>query len=165
MSQLGIIHPHRKYIYNARDIVTSELNSRLNSLAKSVTVSGKRFVVYNALPWKRSGLVELPRAEGKSIFVKDVPPNGYVTISEKELKNDNISSDKDSILVTPHFTAVFDLKKGGISSLKEKGSNREWVDQSSPYVIGQFLHERFSSNEIDLWKNTYGISNIWGIHD
>jgi len=156
---------HRKYIYNARDIVINELYSRLNLLAKSVNVPGKRFVVYNALPWKRSGTVEIPWGEGKSLFVKDVPPNGYVTISEKELENESVSSDNESILVTPHFTAIFDLKKGGISSLKEIGSNRELVDQSSPYVIGQFLHERFSSNEIDLWKNTYGISNIWGIHD
>jgi hypothetical protein len=122
-------------------------------------------VVYNALPWKRSGTVEIPWGEGKSFFVKDVPPNGYVTISEKELKKEPITSDDESILVTPRFTAIFDLKKGGISSLKETGSSRELVDQSSPYVVGQFLHERFSSNEIDLWKNTYGISNIWGIHD
>jgi hypothetical protein len=156
---------HRKYIYHARDIVIPELDSRLNLLAKSVNVPGKRFVVYNPLPWKRSGIVEIPWGEGKSLFVKDVPPGGYVTILEKELKNEPISSDTKSKLITPNYTAIFDLKKGGISSLKESGSNRELVDQSSPYVIGQFLHERFSSNEIDLWKNTYGISNIWGIHD
>ncbi len=156
---------HRKYISNARDIVLPELDNRLNLLAKSVNVRGKRFVVYNPLPWKRSGTVEIPPGDGKSLFFKDVPPCGYVTVSEKDLKNEPVSFENEPILITPHFTVLFDLKKGGISSLKESGSNRELVDQASPYIIGQFLHERFSSNEIDLWKNTYGISNIWGIHD
>ncbi|NQU54133.1 MAG: hypothetical protein HQ522_16515 [Bacteroidetes bacterium] len=157
---------HRQYIHNASDIVTRELDVRLKILAKSVSVTGKRFVVYNPLPWKRSGIVEVPWEKGRSLFVKDVPAGGYVTVSEKDLKNEPISSDENTILTTPYFTAVFDLKRGGISSLRETKSNREMVDQSSVYVMGQFLHERFSSNEVDKWFNSYSrIKGGWGLND
>ena len=157
---------HRQYINNTRDIITSELDIRLNLLAKSVNVSGRRLVVYNPLPWKRSGLIEVPWKKEKSLFVKDVPPGGYVTIAEKELKNEIIAYEKDKILITPHFTAIFDLKRGGISSLKETKSNRELMDQSSEYVIGQFLHERFSSIEVEKFWNTYcRIEEAWGLND
>jgi alpha-mannosidase len=156
----------RQYIYNASDIVNSELNSRLNLLAKSVRVSGERVVVYNSLPWKRSGYVEIPWEKGRSLFVKDVPAGGYVTISEKDLKKESVSTDENTILSTPYFTAVFDLKRGGISSLKEIKSNRELVDQSSDYVMGQFLHQRFSSIEVDKWWNAYSrVKTGWGLND
>jgi Alpha-mannosidase len=157
---------HRQYIYNARDIVNGELDSRLSLLAKSVDVSGKRFIVYNPLPWKRSGMVKVPWAKGKSLFVRDVPACGYVTIADKDIKKESITSDERTTLTTPYFTAVFDLKRGGISSLKETTSGRELVDNSSAYTLGQFLHERFSSNEIDKWFNSYSrIKDGWGLND
>jgi len=82
------------------------------------------------------------------------------------LKNEPISTDKNTTLSTPYFTAVFDLKRGGISSLRETKSNREMVDQSSEYAMGQFLHERFSSNEVDKWFNSYSrIKEGWGLND
>ncbi len=157
---------HRQYIHNANDIVSPELDSRLNLLARSVDVPGRRFVVYNALPWKRSGMVRLPWGDERTLFVKDVPAGGYITISEKDLKEDKVSSDKKKTLITPHFTAVFDLTRGGVSSLKENKSQRELVDQSSAYAIGQFLHERFSSVEVDRWMNSYNrIKDSWGLVD
>jgi len=40
------------------------------------------------------------------------------------------------------------------------------VDKSSTYVIGQFLHERFSTNEVDNWFNAYSrIKDGWGLND
>ena len=156
----------RQYIRNTNEIVSNELISHLSLLARSVEIEGKRLVVYNPLPWKRSGMVELPGAKGNFIFVKDISPSGYVTISEKNLKKETVSTDDKTLLNTPFFTAVFDLKRGGISSLKENNSGRELVDQSSVYVMGQFLHERFSSNEVDSWWNAYTrIKEGWGLND
>ncbi len=157
---------HSQYIYNTSDIVTRELNIRLNLLAKSVNISGKRFVVYNPLPWERSGMIEVPWEKGRFLFVKDVPAGGYVTILEKDLKKESISSDEKTKLNTPFFTAIFDLKRGGISSLKETKSGCEWVDQFSVYVMGQFLHERFSSIEVDRWFNSYSrLEGGWALDD
>lgn len=157
---------HRQYIYNTNDIITAGLDSRLNLLAKSVNKEGKRLVAYNALPWKRSGMIEVPWEKGIFHFVKDIPAMGYVTISEKDLKKETITSDEKATLKTAWFTVVFDLKRGGISSLKETKSGRELADQSSAYVLGQFLHERFSSKEVDNFINTYNrIKEGWGLDD
>lgn len=157
---------HRQYIRNAQEIVNSELSLRLNLLAKSVNVSGKRWVIYNPLPWKRSGTIKLPGTGQQILFVKDIQANGYVTISEKDLKTENISSEENTVLNTPNFTAVFDCRKGGITSLIDKKTNRELVDKSSAYVLGQFLHERFSTVEVDKWFQKYSrIKDGWGLND
>ncbi len=157
---------HRKYIRNVNEIVTDELSLRLNLLAKSVSAVGKRYVVYNALPWKRSGLVKLPGNNGNTIFVKDIPANGYVTILENGLQSRPNSYDEQTNLITPNFSVEFDLKRGGIISLKEKKTNRELIDKSSPFVLGQFMHERFSSNEVKRFTSVYSrIQSGWGLDD
>jgi hypothetical protein len=152
---------HRDYANTAAKIVNSELDSRLKLLVSSVKTKGKGIVVYNALPWKRSGLVEV---EGRNIFVEDVPANGYKTIP---YKTESLIVQKGKEIETKYFKATFDLEKGGISSLVDKVSGKEMVDQSAPYVIGQFLHERFSSNEVyDRFFYKYSrIQEGWGIND
>ena len=60
----------------------------------------------------------------------------------------------DGALKTKHFTARFDLGKGGIVSLVENTTGRELVKQGG-HVLGQFLHERFSSDNVKQFVNTY----------
>ncbi|WAC09244.1 glycoside hydrolase family 38 N-terminal domain-containing protein [Dyadobacter pollutisoli] len=156
----------RRYILNTEEIVTSELTSHLNLLAKSVGIEGKRVVVYNPLPWARSGMVEIPWEKGKYFYAKEVPASGFVSFSQKEIGIPTISSDSRPSFETPNFKVVFDLKKGGIASLIEKTNGKELIDRSSGYVAGQFLHERFSSNEVDSWFNKYSrIKEGWGLND
>ena len=57
-------------------------------------------------------------------------------------------------LHTRHFMVKFDLEKGGISSLVEHATGRELVKQGG-HVLGQFLHERFSRNEVDRYSKIY----------
>lgn len=156
----------RQYIRNTNDIVSTELKTHLDLLAKSVNVPGNRLVVYNPLPWKRSGIVENPWKKGASFYVQDIPAGGYLTYAENDLKASVSSSDEQSAFSTPHFKIVFDLTRGGISSLIEKKTGRELVDTATKYVIGQFLHERFSTNEVDKWFNAYSrIKDGWGLND
>ena len=70
---------HRAYARRADQIVRRELGSRLDLLARSVKADGPRIVVYNGLPWKRSGMVEIPGRPGHFLFAEDVPANGYKT--------------------------------------------------------------------------------------
>jgi len=49
----------RAYARKEAEIVNRELKSRLDLLAQSVKVTGPRVVVYNGLPWPRSGTVEV----------------------------------------------------------------------------------------------------------
>jgi len=129
-------------------------------------MEGKRMVVYNPLPWKRSGMVEVPWKKGTYFLARDVPASGLVSFSEKEIGQAAGTASTFSALETPHFSVVFDLKKGGISSLIEKKSGKELIDTSQGYVAGQFLHERFSSNEVGAWFNQYSrIKEGWGLND
>ncbi|MEO6284336.1 MAG: hypothetical protein ABIN80_22080 [Dyadobacter sp.] len=156
----------RQYILNTEKIVVPELTNHLNLLAKSVNIDGKRVVVYNPLPWARSGMVEVPWEKGRYFYVKDVPASGFASFSEKEIGNPKSSTDSLPSFDTPNFKVVFDLKKGGISSLVEKNNGKELIDKASGYVAGQFLHERFSSNEVDIWFNKYSrIKEGWGLND
>ena len=57
-------------------------------------------------------------------------------------------------LHTRHFTVKFDLEKGGIASLVENATGRELVKQGG-HALGQFLHERFSRNEVGRYSKIY----------
>ena len=57
-------------------------------------------------------------------------------------------------LHTCHFTVKFDLEKGGITSLIENTTGRELVKQGG-HALGQFLHERFSLNEVKRFVYSY----------
>ncbi|MCO5946554.1 hypothetical protein [Mucilaginibacter flavidus] len=156
----------RQYIRNTDSIVTDGLKTHLHLLAKSVNVAGKRLVVYNPLPWKRSGIVENSLKKGESFYAKEIPASGYVAYSQNDIIESVITTDEQPVFSTSNFKVVFDLSRGGIASLTEKTTGRELVDKSSKYVIGQFLHERFSTNEVDKWWNAYSrIKEGWGLND
>jgi alpha-mannosidase len=147
------------YIRRTDKIVTGELKSRLDLLAKSVKTDGARFVVWNALPWPRSGLVEV---NGQPFFAKDVPANGYKTFPLSEV----VPLEKSDTLDASFYRVRFDLERGGIASLVEKKSGRELADQSSPYALGQFLHERFSKVEVDRFFKAYSrMPGGWALED
>jgi len=141
----------RAYARKEVEIVNRELKSRLDLLAQSVNSAGKRVVVYNGLPWKRSGTVEV---DGQALYVETVPANGYKTITGKMGTGVSPVSSGNS-LNSSFYRVKFDLKRGGIASLIEKKTGRELVDQSSPYVLGQFLHERFDAKRMHDWIMLY----------
>ena len=162
----------RDYIRKTEKIVNRELKSRVDLLAQSVKAEGRRIVVYNPLPWKRSGNVSFTANGGDgdvlqyecgtpvwaaerngneySFFAEDVPACGYRTYL---LRKATPRSGGFFVVENGQDKTVFDLRRGGISSLKDRG--RELVDQSSPYVLGQFLHERFSENEVKRFFKRY----------
>ncbi|TWF39995.1 glycosyl hydrolase family 38 [Chitinophaga polysaccharea] len=156
----------RQYIRNTNDIVGTTLSQRLDQLAAAINKKGKRVVVYNPLPWKRSGMIEDPWSKGRYYYLPDIPASGYMAYSPDELTTSNVTHSEQPAFSTPYFNVTFDLTKGGISSLVEKSTGRELVDKSSPYVMGQFLHERFSTNEVNKWFNAYSrIKDGWGLND
>ncbi|MEO5715161.1 MAG: hypothetical protein ABIT37_16905 [Luteolibacter sp.] len=151
---------HRDYALTAEKIVTKETDDRLALLAANVEAGEDSIVVYNALPWKRSGFVEV---NGNQLYAKDVPAGGYLTMAAPPEK----FYDSDATtLETPFFKVVFDLERGGISSLIEKSSGRELADKASPYALGQYLHERFSTNEVNRFFHPYSrMQSGWGLND
>jgi alpha-mannosidase len=133
----------RGYIRKADAIVSRELDARLALLAKSVKADGDRVVVFNALPWARSGTVEVK--PGVSLYAKDVPAGGWKTFPLSEARASGAEEKLDqTVLETAHYKVKIDLKRGGLASLVEKSTGRELADTTSPYAFGQFLHEKFS---------------------
>ncbi len=159
---------HRDYIRRTETIVSRELQSRLALLAGAVKTDGARLVVWNGLPWPRSGLVEVPGQPGQTLLAEDVPASGYRTYplpppSPSELP---ALSDPPIALDTPFFRVTFDLQRGGIASLIEKRTGRELADRASPYALGQFLHERFSKREVDRFFKAYSrMPGGWALDD
>lgn len=147
------------YIRRTDEIVTSGLKARLDLLAKSVKAEGARVVVWNSLPWPRSGLVEI---DGQPFYAQDVPASGYKTFPLGAVQPLTVPG----MFETPFYRVRFDLERGGIASLVERKSGRELVDKSSPYALGQFLHERFSKKEVDRFFKAYSrMPGGWALED
>jgi alpha-mannosidase len=165
----------RNYIRKTEAIVNRELDSRLDLLAHSINTNGRRIVVWNPLPWPRSGIVTVPDAasrpaavqepgiektqslENGTFLASDVPANGYKTylcVGQTSLVP-VAGADISTAFETPFYRVTFDLQRGGITSLVEKHTGRELADTTSPYALGQFLHERFSQNEVNRWLTSY----------
>lgn len=154
---------HRDYANHAAEIVQKELKSRLALLAGNVKAAPGSAVVYNPLPWSRSGIVEL---NGKQFLAEDVPAGGYkVVASQPSVERKQTTA--GNTLETEHFVVTFDLQRGGISSLVNKTTGKELADKSSPYALGQFLHERFSTKEVfDRFFSKYSrMQGGWGLND
>jgi len=145
---------HRQYILETDSIVRSELNARLNLLSQNVISHKGDIIVYNPLPWKRSQLITI---DNTNIYVNDVPANGYkvVPFERRAMKKKEISN----IISTKYFDVTIDTLKGGIGSLIEKNSGKELVDKNTEYVMGQYLHERFSYDQTIDYYNCYGTMN------
>lgn len=155
----------RAFIRRTEALVEKGLRERLDHLARSVDRSGDRVVVFNPLPWQRSGVVDIPGQPGATLFAEDVPPNGYKTFRASKIRSPERSKDLDSTVIkTAFYKVTFDLARGGISSLIEKSTGRELVDQSSPYALGQYLHETFSEAQTWDYYNRYCSMNnaAWG---
>ena len=148
----------RAYARKEAEIVHRELGSRLDLLARSVKTAGPRVVVYNALPWPRSGLAEILGQAGKFLYAEDVPANGYKTYRGRRgvyVRCVPRKPASSSALDTPFYHVTFDLNRGGIASLVEKKTGRELVDHTSPYALGQFLHERFNNQQMADFTRAY----------
>ncbi|SMC78548.1 glycoside hydrolase family 38 N-terminal domain-containing protein [Pedobacter nyackensis] len=129
-----------KYINTTDSIIGTNITARLNLLANHVRANKGDIVVYNPLPWMRSGVVDF---NGGKIAVENIPANGYKIVKNTASRY-TVSDASKTTLNTKFYTVNFDTRKGGIVSLIEKSTGKELVDQHSNYALGQFLHERFS---------------------
>ena len=175
---LGTFEWHADYARRAMKITEEGIAARMSDLAGSIKSDGKRIVVFNPLPWERSGLVtmQLPAgagipaavrdlAGGKEIPVSvtgntisfaatDVPAGGYRTYVPVEQATVVISSTTNEEMETTHFRVKFDTKRGGIASLVNRADGRELVS-TGEHALGQYLCERFSKKEVDAFLKAY----------
>jgi alpha-mannosidase len=177
---------HAGYISNVQKLVENPYQDAIASLADNVRAEGNRMVVYNPLPWTRSGAIELDTRlifgndfvslspidggsalpvsheyqaiEGKApmsrFVVKDIPPMGYRTYvaSVEKAESPELSADKKTgVIESPFFKATIDARRGRITSLIDKNTGQELVDDKALQGFGQYFYERFGYKEISGW--------------
>ena len=146
------------YIRNAASITSSLFDTGLSALTRAVDAEGSRIVVYNPLPWPRSGMVEV---DGTSFLATDVPAGGYRTFPPPPATASKTLS--GSTLENKFVRVTLDPVRGVIGSLVDKRTGREWVDGSADYGIGQYLNERFESSQTEEYCRAYQ-QGRWGTH-
>lgn len=171
-------------VFSAEKIVTPSLNRQLKELADAVEWEGKRFFVYNPLPWRRDGLVTIkaPSSSHDGAAVRDletgeliavsnqnnilqfvaksVPASGYKNYSmvaedHSETRSELRVNEMGKTIENAFLKIQFDPKNGSISSIKEKSSGREMVDTTSSFGFGQYLYQRFSREDADRYVKSY----------
>ena len=131
------------YIREATRISRGIMADNLHTLAAAVQHDGPGMIVYNPLPWPRSGFVEFA---GETVFVKDAPPCGYRTepMPAASRKKPPRKTLEPAILENAFFKLTLDPAKGAIASLVDKRTGREWVEPAESPGLGAYLNERFT---------------------
>jgi hypothetical protein len=147
------------YIRTAGAITTSLLQTNLAALASAVGHAGPRLVVYNALPWPRSGLVEIPNRPGQFFLAENIPACGYRTFAFPAARRpEAVPTDR---LENEFFKVQLDPARGAIVSLVDKRTGREWADTNATPGLGQYLNERFDKTQTDGYCRAYQ-QGRWG---
>ncbi|HEY3324397.1 MAG TPA: polysaccharide lyase family protein [Planctomycetota bacterium] len=170
---------HTNYIETARDLVAPMISGGMEGLAKATgaeksNIEGSgRVVIYNPLPWARSGLVTLKAALPKGAntlgdlpadsnndttryVALNLPPNGYRVYAPggADYKPPDFEIDEaKGTLGWKHFKATLDPARCCVKSLVANG--RELIDANSPYGFGQYLYERFDVENTKNFLNAY----------
>ncbi|MFP4198365.1 MAG: alpha-mannosidase [Halanaerobium sp.] len=93
-----------------------ELKRALENIAAQIKGPEKKLVVFNSLPWQRSGYIEF---EGRKIMIDDLPANGY--------KAYNIVENSEGLKLEAEVAAQkeADFKESQINYLIAKSKNKE----------------------------------------
>jgi hypothetical protein len=170
------------YIRTTVNIVTNALEERMQLLAQNVDTEGPRIVVFNPLPWKRSGEVSIQMPEGGWRAVRDlatgrivtpvmtesrtmcfaaddVPPGGYKTFQPVPgltgaLTEANVSNG-ESVIENRFFRLKVDAARGGLVSLVDLRAGRELVAKDDEDSFGSYCHERFASTNVNGFLKSY----------
>ena len=172
-------------IRKAERIIVPLMKHQLKQLASSVNTDGKKIVVYNPLPWSRSGRVSffagVYQKKFKIYAVKDaitgkvipvyedynlisfdadsVPSLGYKTylpILEPINSETNLHIDeRNNVLENKYFSLHIDKQKGILISVFDKQNNKELVDQNSNEGFGEYLLEQPGQKKIDAYNKAY----------
>ncbi len=71
---------HTAYIEAARDLIEPTLATQIETLASSVAAEGNRVVVFNPLPWPRSGLVSVPWKGDQPSEMQSLDGGGFTPV-------------------------------------------------------------------------------------
>lgn len=155
------------------------LRRGLSQVADRIYTKGNTVVVFNTLPWTRSGLAEtgLPRGYGLldlktheevplelvrrvkdenydkvRFWVRDVPPFGYrcYSVTPGGEAAFPIKLPTSAPIENRFYRIVVDPGRGGIASLYDKELQKELVNPSSRYALNQYLYAGYGHPGVSL---------------
>jgi alpha-mannosidase len=172
-------------IRKAERIIVPLMMRQMKNLAASMAIEGKRIVVYNPLPWSRSGNVNFFAGiyqkdfeifglkdvnSGKIIPVyndynlisfeaEDVPSLGYKAyipiLTPIKKESSLIVDQKNHILENKFFKLKIDPTTGALSSVYDKKNKKELVDPQSEAGFAQYYYEQFGQEDLDSYNKAY----------
>jgi len=172
-------------IKKAEKIVVPLEKNKMKKLAASVNIEGKRIVVYNPLPWSRSGKVklfagvyqkdfqihglkDLDTGEVITVFndhnlvsfrAKNVPSMGYKTyvpiVEPIEKKSSLVINKNENVLENSYFKLQINPATGALSSLYDKQAGKELVSRNSKEGFAQYHYEEFGQEALDSYNKAY----------
>ncbi len=167
------------YIRTTANILTNALDDRMRLLAQNVDVDGPRIVVFNPLPWRRSGEVEVQLPEGDWTGLRDltsgrilklsavdgrtlrfvagdVPPAGYKTFQPVAgaITQETVSSSA-GMIENKFFRLKVDAARGGLVSFVDLKTGRELIAARDENSFGSYWYERFASTNVDDFVKSY----------
>lgn len=138
---------HTEYARKAAHHATSALSANMQILARSIDQRYHRKVLFNPLPWPRDAVID-----GK--LIQDIPAGGHMTLPDEAVTSTK-PVPAGNEYENSRFKIVIDPERGAIRSLVHKASGRDLVDANSPHGFGQYLHERFSADEVAAYCHAY----------
>ena len=166
------------YARKAAAMTQRGIEERMAALAASVSVAGRRIVVFNPLPWRRDGIAQVSWTggapalrdatsrevvscaldQGRLQFVaRQLPPLGYRTfvVSDAPARGEGTLADGADFIENEFFRIALDRSRCGIRSVICKQTGRELVNTESPYALGQYLYERFDADQASRFTRAY----------
>jgi alpha-mannosidase len=146
------------YIRKASAIANEVKQDNLKWLAQSVKAAPNSVIVYNPLPWKRNGLIEV---NGSSMLVKNIPAGGYTTVplpaKDEVIKRDN------KYIENQFYKITFDTDKGNIKSLIDKRTGYDWAAKISGNQTATYINERFTYEQTAKYTADYQQKRAWQV--
>ena len=145
---------------NQADATLQNLRTQLlTHLVQELKVDNNSLLVYNPLPWKRSGQVEI---NGQIVEVQDIPASGckIVPLPHPDQPTPTLKCGSN-FLENDFFRVVCDQKTGQLISIYDKKLNREWIDPKVSISPGAYMNERFDKNQTDRYCRDYQ-QGRWG---
>ncbi len=141
------------YIEKTDCIAHRLMAANLKTLATDVSHGGSGIMVYNPLPWMRSGYIKVPGQDSAYVYAKHVPACGYKLFkSTKQAPPRTLDA---MVMENRYYKIVLDPKIGGMTSLIDKRSGRQWINASKNQAVGAYLNERFTYEQAQEYTRQY----------
>ena len=165
---MGLLTPHVPKSTNPSIVIFNTMNWERSGIATlyidhQLIPPGKSFTIVDCKGHEVPVQASHSRSDGTywKLYVDDVPAMGYKCFEIKvkdEQKGDEKIVDSNSMLENSYYGLKFDEESGAVVSLYDKELDREFVDASCKWNLGQLIYEeiynrhqleKFMLNEFD----------------